>query len=286
MTKLAARARWLEAQRLEDSPDSPEDMREWVEVRRDTWTRLMDYLTREGLINSPKRTMDIGGKGTTIFLALRDGERYAVDPVYRDLFQVHPFLRELKEYQGVNFLAAAVEDTTIDQPFDTIFCINALDHVAEVDAIIAKMEELLAPSGTLVLVVDCYADRAVRNLIRWFDVDLPHPHHFLAEDILSLFSRFQLRKQDPLCFRLFLTGRLFRGTRADIPVYRLDSLLERAGLLIRTSGRGWHLPFVARFSLAYSLGLLLASLRRKESPIHPLKKPRLFVYQKPAAQQA
>jgi SAM-dependent methyltransferase len=259
-------------------------MREWVEVRRDTWTRLTDYLTREGLINSPKRTMDIGGKGTTIFLALRDGERYAVDPVYRDLFQVHPFLKELKEYQGVNFLAAPVEDITIDQPFDTIFCINVLDHMAELDTIIAKIEELLAPSGTLVLVIDCYADRAVRNLIRWFDVDLPHPHHFLAEDILRLFSRLELRKQDPAIFRLFLTGRLFRGAHADMPVYRLGRLLGRAGLRIRASGKRWNLPFVAKFSLAYSLALLLALLRRKEAPIYPLKKPRLYVFQKPGRQ--
>jgi hypothetical protein len=281
MNRSVSRARWLEAQRLEDTPDSPDDMHEWVEVRRDTWARLIDYLMRQGLVNRPRKTLDIGGKGTAIFLALKDGERYAVDPVYQDLFQVHPFLRELDEYQGVNFLAMPVEEVATVDRFESIFCINVLDHMADLKTIAGKIEGLLAPSGTLVVIVDCYADRAVRNLVRWFDVDLPHPHHFLTQDIPLLFSRLALLKQDPAIFGLFLTGRLFRGDRVDIPVYRVDRLLGRFILLLRQSGkRWWAVPFALKLCLVYSLALLLASLRGKEAPIHPLKKPRLFVFKK------
>ena len=269
----------MEAQSLEAAPEAEEDIREWLQVRKETWTHLLGYLTRESLLKKPRRILDIGGKSTTIFLALADGQKYAVDPAYKYLFNRLPFLRELEEYRDVNFSALPVEGFNLE-PFDLIFCINMLDHVENVEAVASKIEQLLTPGGRLVLIVDCYADRVVLDVVRWFDVDLPHPHHFLAEDIVRLFRRLRLCKHDASIFRLFFTGRVFRGERPSISPYQLGRLLGRFGSLLDRYGRKHDFHFAVKFGVCYGLVLLLACLRGRERPVHPLKKPRLFVFEK------
>jgi SAM-dependent methyltransferase len=277
--KMVSRTRWLEAQGLEAALQTDEDMREWLRVRRDTWARLVAYLTRESLVDAPRRILDVGGKSTSIFLAMRGEQRYAVDPTYQFLFSQHPFLKEVEEYRDVQFIALPIEAIDLE-PFDLIFCINMLDHVENAEIAASKMEQLLLPGGTLVLVVDCYADRVVRGMIRAFDVDLPHPHHFLAEDIVRMFSRLHLRKMDTTIFKLLFGGEQFREERPDIPLLQLGRLLGRFGSLLTRYDKRRDLRFAVKFGACYGLALLLASLRRRETPVHPLKKPRLFVFER------
>lgn len=276
---MISRTRWLEAQSLEAALQTREDVQEWLRVRRDTWTRLLAYLTRESLMGAPTRILDVGGKSTSIFLAVRGGQRYAVDPAYQFLFSQYPFLKEVEEYRGVEFIALPIEAIDLE-PFDLIFCINMLDHVENAKIAASKMEQLLLPGGTLVLIVDCYADRVVRGVIRAFDVDLPHPHHFLAEDIVRMFPRLHLRKMDATIFELLFGGKQFREERPDIPLHNLDRLVGRFGSLLTRYDKKRDFRFAVKFGACYGLALLLASLRRRETPVHPLKKPRLFVFEK------
>lgn len=275
-----SRKRWLVAQEQEEAAiESAEDVREWLRVRRQTWANLVEQLKGEISLDGSKEILDIGSGPTSIFLALREGKKYAVDPIYRHLFELHPFMREVEEYKDVNFIARPIEEVALDRKFSLIFMINVLDHVGELKSIIGKIDELLAPAGTLVLIVDCYADRMVRNMVRFFDVDLPHPHHFVAEDIVTLFSRYKLQKQDNKIFEL-ISEPPFRGRRGEIEIYRFDKFIARMRQHLSDWGKKGNILFVAKFLLCYSLILLITLLTRREKPLHPFKKLRLFVFQK------
>lgn len=275
-----SRSRWLIAQEQErKSQESTEDMKEWLHMRRLTWPRLLDSLKGDITFGNSKRILDIGSGPTSIFLALREGERYAVEPTWERLFQLHPFIKEVEEYKGVNFISCLIEEAVFDKQFDLIFMINVLDHVGELKPVVDKIDELLAPSGNLVVSVDCYADTTIKNIISFFDVDLPHLHHFVAEDIIRLFSSYKLIKQDNKIWQVF-SKPPFRGQSGEIPIYRVDRFIARMGHHLRNSGRKGDIFFASKFLLCYSLAILLASLRRREKPIHPLKKARLFIFQK------
>ncbi len=259
--------------------ESAEAMKEWIRVRRHTWASLVDSLKGEIAFDSSKRVLDIGCGPTSIFLALREGEKYVVDPNLERLFQLHPFMREVEEYRDVNFISRPVEEATFDKQFDLIFMINVLDHVGALKPVIDKIDELLAPSGTLVAIVDCYADRTVRGIMSFFDVDLPHPHHFVAEDISRMFSSYKLKKQDNNISEIF-SDCTFRGKKREIEIYRVDKFVALMWQILKSSGKKRDILFIARFLLCYSLALLIALLRRQEKPVHPLKKARLLVFQK------
>ena len=275
-----SRARWLAAQEQEKKGiESAEDMKEWLRVRRHTWASLLDLLKGEIAFDSSKRILDIGGGPTSIFLALREGEKYAVDPNLERLFDLHPFMREVEEYKDVNFISSPIEEAALDKQFDLIFMINVLDHVGALKAVIDKVNELLVSFGILVIIVDCYADRAVRNIMSFFDIDLPHPHHFVTGDIIRLFPDYKLKKQDNKVREIF-TDCTFRGKKREIKIYRVDKFIALMTKILKEEGKGGDILFISKYILCYSLALLIASLRRQERPIYPLKKARLFVFQK------
>lgn len=274
-------ARWLAAQKEERKGlENAADIKEWLRVRRHTWASLMKGLN--GLIepDKPKKVLDIGNGPTSIFLTIREGERYAVDPNLDCLFESHPFIKDVPEYQGVHFISETIEAATLPPQFDLIFMINVLDHVSDLKPVIKRVEELLAPNGTLIVVIDCYADKAVRNIIKFFDVDIPHPHHFITQDIEKLFANFKITKRDEKIYQIF-DECAFKGKKNSIELYRVDKFFGRMGHILASEGKKGDIWFTTKYMLCYGLSLLAALLRRKEKPTHPLKKLRLFVFKKP-----
>jgi SAM-dependent methyltransferase len=274
------KARWFAAQEEEKrSVESADDIKEWLRVRRHTWKALLDSLKDVAPIDSSKRILDVGCGPTSVFLSIREGDKHAVDPNLDRLFQLHPFIKDVEEYKDVRFTAKPIEETTFDKQFDLIFLINVLDHVDALKPVTDKVGELLSPTGIIVVVVDCYADGAVKKLMSFFDVDLPHPHHFIVEDIVNLFPGYELRKKDDQIFHIF-QGCTFKGEKSEIEIYRVDRLLARMKQILKREGKLGNIPFMAKYTLCYTLALVIAVIRRREKPIHPLKKLRLFVFQK------
>ncbi len=172
-----------------------QDIEKRIINRRFVWAQLLDLLKDTVTFDNSKRILDIGSEATSIFLALREGKKYAVDPLFEYLFDLHPFLKEIEEYKDVNFISSPFEDMETDEAFDIIFSIATLNHIGDLKPFIDKIDELLSPSGTLVLIVECYANAAVRKTMNFFDVNAYHPHHFIDEDIIKLFSSYRLKKR-------------------------------------------------------------------------------------------
>lgn len=271
--------RWRIAQALEQQAYSnSEGIAECIDLRRRTWPMLLQVLKGEVDIGKSKRILDIGGGPTSIFLAVRGGERYALDPAHERFLTSYPPFRDIKEYKGVTFVSTPIEEAVFDNQFDLIFSINALDHMRDVQMAADKINELLTPGGILVVAVGCYADSVVRNIIKFFDIDLPHPHHLIASDITDLFPGYRMLKRNDTVWDIYDTAPT-KGGNSSIPIYRIDKLISLMLYHLREESKG-NIYFALRYVACYSLALLIAGVRQKEKPIYPLKRMRLFVFQK------
>lgn len=280
MSKQIPKERWLIGLEKEKEYNSieREDLEERLIERRQVWARLLDLVKDEVSFDNSKRILDIGSEATSIFLVLWKGEKYAVDPLFDYLFHLHPFLKEIEEYKDVNFISCPIEDMASGKSFDIIFMLAALEHVGELKPVLSKIDELLAAPGILVILVECYAGTAVRNIMRFFDIYPYHPHHFVADDIIKIFSKYTLKKQEPM-WEVYRDCPLKKGQKIDIKIYRIDKLIARIWQLAGELGRK-NILFAAKLSLCYSLALSIALLRRRERPFYPLAKPWLFILQK------
>lgn len=278
--RRANKARWLAAQQAEKRElGDAETIRGFIQVRRHTWSRLVDELRDVIDFSVSQRILEIGSGPTSIFLALKGGERYAVDPNFDILFSQHPFIRETQEYQGVHFINGAFEDVPTDKPFGLVFMINMLDHLGDLKPAVDKINEVLKLGGMLVIVVDCYADSWVKSIVSFFDPDPPHPHHFVSREITDMFSAYKLIKLDKNIYRIFDEVTL-KEQKSEIPIFRIDKFAIKLKGILTHLGKGRDIWFVCKYILCFSLALFVATIRRVEKPIYPLKKARLFVFQK------
>ncbi len=279
-TDKVSQARWLTGLEKEREYNrEAEGIERRLSERRIVWSRLLYLLKGEVTFDNSKRILDIGSETTSIFLALREGEKYAVDPLFEYLFDLHPFLKEVEEYKDVHFISSPIEDMTSSKSFDIIFMLAALDHTGEIGPVVDKIDELLAPSGTLIIFVDCYKDSAVRSIMSFSDIYLYHPHHFVAEDIVRLFSSYRLKKQEQISE--IYHDCPFRTQREEIKPYRIDKLIARIWRLLRLWAKTEGALFAFKLFLCYSLASLIALRRRMREPVHPFTKTQLFVFQKP-----
>lgn len=114
-----------------------------------------------------------------------------------------------------------------DQSFDTVFCVNCLDHTRDPAIAISEIARVLKPGGTLVLHVDLDSPlRKLHTRVRPH-AGIMHPHS-LTHDWLRahLVRSFDIRAmaRDPEAFRptrrqmryeAFWDGLLYRLTKAD-----------------------------------------------------------------------
>jgi SAM-dependent methyltransferase len=203
-----------------------------------------------------------------------------VDTVYRHLFELYPELRDIPEYREVEFISSRLEDLPPDRTFDLLILINMLDHIQDPPTFARQLEQLVAENGKLLVIVDTYADPIVRGLVRDSDVDIPHPHHFLHEDVLALFPRYDLIFHDPRIWTSYFASPACSKAASHVPLFRIDQLLGRMRLDIREWKREGDVLYTARFFFIYGLALLLNLLCHRDPPAHPLKKQRLYLFQR------
>ena len=86
------------------------------------------------------------------------------------------------DYPAVTFISQALENFETAQRFDLIFCLNAINHVADMDAALDRLIAALAPGGTLALSIDAHNYSLLKYIFRALPGDVLHPQqHDLAD---------------------------------------------------------------------------------------------------------
>lgn len=171
-----------------------------------------DFLQRIGGTPAPgARVLDAGCGPAGIFMALPGCRVDAVDPLLPDYSGMAHFQPE--SYSWVAFHAQELESFPISNPYDWIFCINALNHMRDIPAAVGQLHQALKPGATLVVSVDAHKYRFLRRLFRLLPGDVLHP---LQEDLSgyrTLFSNAGFLEISALRYK---KGRIF-----DYWIFRL-----------------------------------------------------------------
>ncbi len=248
---------------------------ESISSAKQLWNSMLETVYDSGIaFSDSQKILDVGSAGTSIFLELRTGQKYAVDPLFDYIFEINPFLSSVEEYKDVYFVTNAIEDAQFDFKFNTIFLINLLDHTKNIQGVADKVKNLLAPDGCLIITIDTYTSRRIRDVIRFFDPDPAHPHHLVKEDIEALFPDYKLIKYaDNIHSTPMDDGSSSRGGRLllkrimNLPLRQVISYLRLIGM-----------AYAIKHIICYVTLVFLYLIRRVELPVSPLNIRRLFVF--------
>ncbi len=136
-----------------------------------------------------ERVLDVGCGPAGAFMVLADNQVDAVDPLL-DSYAEKLEHFDAAAYPNTTFHSLAFETFQSDSTYDTILCLNAINHVADLDLCFDKLVKLTKPGGTLVVSIDAHNYGFFKQLFRLLPGDILHPHQYdLTEYQAMLTSR-------------------------------------------------------------------------------------------------
>lgn len=144
-----------------------------------------DFLGKIGMFDlTGKEVLDAGCGPAGIFIALKEARTTATDPLLRHYEKaLRPF--NMSDHPGVRFLESKIEDLAHSPAYDVVFCLNAINHVEDIDKAYHVLVSVLKPGGTLVMSIDSHNYLFPKWLFRTLHLDILHPHQYSIREYAS-----------------------------------------------------------------------------------------------------
>lgn len=172
--------RWQFAQKLEIqwwkrylSEKNPAEYLVW---KKEYWQNLLSEINLAHLSHSQLSILDAGCGPAGIFISLESNKVKAIDPLldaYKELEHFQP-----QNYPNTLFQALALEAMEDVEMYDCIFCLNAINHVADIEICYDNLYRALKPGGILVVSIDAHNSSLLKKIFKAIPGDALHPHQF------------------------------------------------------------------------------------------------------------
>lgn len=177
----AAELRWWQGY-LQKKPRG-----EYLNWKRVYWQTLLERLGLQ--MQQGERILDAGCGPAGIFMIFPDQAVDAVDPLLDRYDEKLDHFKQ-KDYPTVNFHPLALEDFMPERPYHKVFCLNAINHVADLALCFDRLVACTEPGGDLIVSIDAHNYSFFKRIFRLLPGDILHPHQYdLAEYQKMLTSR-------------------------------------------------------------------------------------------------
>lgn len=176
----AAEIRWWRSYLKKKAPG------EYLDGKTRYWEA---FLERVGVaVPEGACVLDAGCGPAGIFLAMGHARVDAVDPLL-DRYRADLLHFEPEDYPWVTFHTMPLEDLDRVNHYDMVFCLNVINHVADLGRCLQRLLAAGRPGSTFVMSIDCHNHGLMRRLFGLIPGDILHPHQYTLEEYVSLARR-------------------------------------------------------------------------------------------------
>ena len=159
---------------------SPEEYLSW---KRDYWNNFLKKIEVE--VEENAAILDAGCGPAGIFIYFPKQEVTALDPLLDQYDSLPHFSKS--DYKNVNFLSSPLEEADLKK-YDYIFCLNAINHVADLETSMDKIVESIKPGGQLILSIDAHNFKGLKHIFRLLPGDALHPHQYDKKEYQTMLT--------------------------------------------------------------------------------------------------
>lgn len=178
------------------------------------WQNLLQDVLGKQHLPADKSVIDLGCGPSGIYMAFAENDVVAVDPLI-EKYERDLSLFSRTDYPNVVFKTSSIEDYTDEKKYDYVFCLNAINHVADIHLAYQKMSNLLAENGQLVFSVDAHNYSLFKRLFRAVPGDVLHPHQYDLVEYERMLNEvgIQVKKTVKLKQEFFFNHYVFLATK-------------------------------------------------------------------------
>lgn len=149
------------------------DTGEYLQWKTKYWKDLLASVEPYTPVKGNLHILDAGCGPAGIFIALEGNTVEAIDPLldkYKDLPHFQP-----QQFPWTQFRNIPIESLDDTGRFDLIFCLNAINHVNDIELCCNNLIRALKPGGYLVMSTDAHRYRFLKGLFQLIPGDMLHP---------------------------------------------------------------------------------------------------------------
>ena len=174
---------------------------EYLEWKKNYWLHLLSLISESIKLEPSKTIADMGCGPAGVFIALPQNKITAVDPLLDEYEKQVSFFKKA-DYPNVTFIQSTIEKFEINstsasgghpsahsEEFDVVFCLNAINHVNDIEKGIEKLKEICADNGSIIVTIDTHNYGFFKYLFRLVPGDVLHPHQYSLKGYKKLLAK-------------------------------------------------------------------------------------------------
>jgi 2-polyprenyl-6-hydroxyphenyl methylase/3-demethylubiquinone-9 3-methyltransferase len=186
---------------------NPEDYISW---KKAYWSKFAEHFDIP--VAASERLLDAGCGPAGIFLHYPENQITLLDPMLNQYRNSPHF--QTRFYSPENLVQSRIEEFIPERPFDRIFCLNALNHVDDLNLCLKRLNSCLDKNGLIHVSVDAHRFTFLKMLFQIIPGDVLHPHQFdivdykkLMENAGFIVLQTKLLKNEPIFNYYLITAR-------------------------------------------------------------------------------
>ena len=169
--------KWKLAQKLEyiwwQQYLKNKDTAVYLEKKRKYWQGLLSAISGHLPLDKDQLVLDAGCGPAGIFMSLEGCRVEAIDPLLDRYSSLPHYQPEI--YPWTRFRKLPIEDLSETEKYDVIFCMNAINHVRDIELCYDKLVAALKPNGYLVISTDAHRFGLLKKIFQLLPGDMLHP---------------------------------------------------------------------------------------------------------------
>lgn len=150
---------------------------QYLSWKKNYWNDLLQRIAGSLAIDDTMRTADLGCGPAGVFIALPENKITAVDPLIEKYESETPFFTK-SDYPNVDFVVSTIEEFTPQNKFDVVFCLNAINHVSDIERAFDVLVQSVNENGKVVLSIDAHNYALLKHFFKLVPGDVLHPHQY------------------------------------------------------------------------------------------------------------
>lgn len=149
------------------------DTNEYLQWKIHYWQDVLLQISKYVDIPNSKAILDAGCGPAGIFIALKGNTVDAIDPLlgkYQNLPHFQP-----EKFAWTQFESTSIEALNETEKYDIIFCMNAINHVNNIELCYDNLVKALKPEGFLVISTDAHKHSFLKKIFQFIPGDMLHP---------------------------------------------------------------------------------------------------------------
>jgi len=175
------------------------DHAEYLQWKQNYWLVFLQEISEWVTPSHEHKYLDMGCGPAGIFMVL-PGEVTAVDPLL-EKYKIHLSHFKPDTFQNATFYSVSAEDFVCSEPFDVVFSLNVINHVADIGKALKTLHTCCKPGGKLVISVDAHNFIFLRYVFSFLHFDILHPHQLTLNEYRQLLESKGFVIQGEKCLR-------------------------------------------------------------------------------------